>query len=226
MPVNMGELVAEEFVIDLLGPIDLGENLGDTADVLHQQNPFRGGQMKQLCLMAFENDNDPAGEELIVMQIDFGEVEVGDEMGFLGPAALASLTARIHHSQSTLCHSLDRRVTLTSACFVSSGRSIAESETFIERGLVARLDTSFRRTIFSFKSIRSLFTSDIPTYDAICPHTCPAAGFRGTPFPAHASLRLPTSCLSWQDDSRVRSAPCGEDRSYVRIGGSGAGSWT
>jgi hypothetical protein len=67
------------------------------------------------------------------MQIDFGEVEVGDEMGFLGPAALAGLTGRIHHSQSTLRHFLDRRVTLTSACFVSSGRSIAEIEMFIER---------------------------------------------------------------------------------------------
>ena len=125
MPVDVGELVAEEFVIDLLGPIDLGESLGDTADVLHQQNPFRGGQMKQLCRMAFEDDNDPTGEELIVMQIDFGEFEVGDEMGFWGPAALASFTGRIHHSQSTLCRSLAFRV---------SGRSIAENRTFIEQG--------------------------------------------------------------------------------------------
>ena len=122
--MDMGELVAEEFIIDFLGLIDLAENFGDTADFLHQQNPLRGGQMKQLCRMAFEDEDGPAGEELIVMQIDLGEVEVGDEMGFGGPAALASLTGRIHHSLSTLCHSLDLRV---------SARSIAENETFIER---------------------------------------------------------------------------------------------
>lgn len=102
MPMDVGELVAEEFVIDLLGLIDFGENAGNATDVLHQQSPFRGGQMKQLCRMAFKDDDGPAGEKLIFMQIDFGEVKVGDEMGFGGPAALASFTSGIYHSQSAL----------------------------------------------------------------------------------------------------------------------------
>ena len=36
VPVDVGELVAEKFVIDLLGLIDLGEDFGDATDFLHQ----------------------------------------------------------------------------------------------------------------------------------------------------------------------------------------------
>jgi len=97
MPVDVGELVAEEFVIDLLGFIDLSENFGDATDFLHQQNPFRGSQMKQLCRMAFEDDDSPAGEELIVMQIGPGEAQIRDEMVFSRPAALAGLARWIFH---------------------------------------------------------------------------------------------------------------------------------
>ena len=69
MPVNVGELVAKEFVIDLLGFIDLGKSFGDEIHFLHQLNPFRGSQMKQLCRVALEDDDGPAGEVLIVMKI-------------------------------------------------------------------------------------------------------------------------------------------------------------
>ena len=43
MPVDVGELVAEEFVIDFLGLIDPGQGLGNQVHFLHQLNPFRGG---------------------------------------------------------------------------------------------------------------------------------------------------------------------------------------
>ena len=65
MPVDMGELVAEEFIVDLPGLIDLRKSFGDQVHFLHQLNPFRGSQMKQLCRVAFEDDDGPAGEELI-----------------------------------------------------------------------------------------------------------------------------------------------------------------
>lgn len=97
MPVDVGELVAEEFVIDLLGLIDLGEDFGDAADILHQQNPFRGSQMKQFCCMAFEYDDGPAGEELILMQIGPGEAQIRDKMVFSRPAALAGFARWIFH---------------------------------------------------------------------------------------------------------------------------------
>ena len=97
MPVDVGQLVTEEFVIDLLSFKDLGEDFGDTTDFLHQQNPFRGSQLKQLCRMALEDNNGPAWEELIVMQIGPGEAHVRDEMVFSWPAALACLACWILH---------------------------------------------------------------------------------------------------------------------------------
>ena len=69
MPVNVGELVAKEFVIDLHGFIGLGKSFGDKIHFLHQLNPFRGSQIKQLCRVALEDDDGPAGEVLIVMKI-------------------------------------------------------------------------------------------------------------------------------------------------------------
>jgi len=91
--------------------------------------------MKQLCRVAFEDDDGPAGEELIVMQIGPREAQIRDEMVFSWPNALAGLTGGIHRNRLALRHSLDLHVTLTStsAYFVSSARSIAEIETFIER---------------------------------------------------------------------------------------------
>ena len=97
MPVNVGELVAKEFVIDLLGFIELGKSFGDKIHFLHQLNPFRGSQMKQLCRVAFEDNDGPAVEELIVVQIGFGQAEVGNEMVFFRPATLAGLARRIAH---------------------------------------------------------------------------------------------------------------------------------
>ena len=105
MPVDMGELVTEEFVIDLFGFIDLGDNLGDQVHFFHQLNPFCGSEMKHLCRVAFEDDDGPAGEELIVVQIGLGEAEISDEMVFLRPAALAGATGTIRHGWLALRHS-------------------------------------------------------------------------------------------------------------------------
>ncbi len=65
MPVYMGELVAKEFIVDLLGLVDLRENCCHKIDLFHQLSPFCGGQMKELCCVVFEHDNRPAGKELI-----------------------------------------------------------------------------------------------------------------------------------------------------------------
>lgn len=97
MPVDVGELVAEEFVVDFFGLIDPGQGFGDQVYFLHQLNPFRGSQMKQLCRVAFEDHDGPAGEELIVMQVGLGEAEVGNEMVFFRPAALAGLACGVAH---------------------------------------------------------------------------------------------------------------------------------
>ena len=105
MPVDMWELVTEEFVIDLFGLIDLGDNLSDQVHFFHQLNPFCGREMKHLCRVAFEDDDGPAGEELIVVKRGLGEAEVSDEMVFLRPAALAGTTGTIRHGWLALRHS-------------------------------------------------------------------------------------------------------------------------
>ena len=87
MPVDVRKLVAEEFVVDFSGSIDLGKGFGNEVHFLHQLNPFRGGQMKQFCRMAFEDNDGPAGKELIVMKIGARQFEVGDEMVGSGPGA-------------------------------------------------------------------------------------------------------------------------------------------
>ena len=71
MPVDVRELVAEEFVVDLPGLIDLSECFGNEIYFFHQLNPFCGSQLKQLCRVAFEDDNGPAWEELVVVKIGF-----------------------------------------------------------------------------------------------------------------------------------------------------------
>jgi len=69
MPVDVGELVAEEFVVDLPGLIDLGKSFGNEIHFLHQLNPFGGSEMKKFCGVAFKDDDGPAGKELIVVKI-------------------------------------------------------------------------------------------------------------------------------------------------------------
>ena len=105
MPVDVGELVAEEFIVDLPGLIDLGKGFGDQVHFLHQLNPFRGSQMKQFRRVAFEDDDGPAWEELILAQIGLGEAEVCDEMIFFRPAALAGATRILRHGWLALRHS-------------------------------------------------------------------------------------------------------------------------
>ena len=61
--------------------------------------------MKQLCRVAFEEDDGPAGEELIVMEIGPGEAEVSDEMVFFGPAALAGFARGVRHGWLAFRHS-------------------------------------------------------------------------------------------------------------------------
>ena len=85
MPVDVGKLVAKEFVVDLSGPIDLGKGFGYEAHFLHQLNPFHRGQLEQLSRVLFEYDKGPAGKELIVVEIGVRQAEVGDEMVGLGP---------------------------------------------------------------------------------------------------------------------------------------------
>ncbi len=105
MPVDVGELVAKEFIVDLPGLIDLCQGLGDEAHFLYQLNSFRGSEMKQLCRVAFEDDDGPTWEKLILVQIGLREAKICNEMAFFRPAALAGLARGIRHGWLAFRHS-------------------------------------------------------------------------------------------------------------------------
>lgn len=71
VPMNVRQLVAEEFVVDLLGSIGLCERVGDRGHVLHQPQSLRRRQVEQFRCVTLKDDDGPAGEELIIMEIGF-----------------------------------------------------------------------------------------------------------------------------------------------------------
>ncbi len=105
VPVDVRQLVAEEFVVDLLGSIDLRERLGDPVYVFHQLYPFHRRQVKELRCVTLENEDGPAGEKLIVVQIGFRESEIRDDMIGSGPGLCAGLAGMIGHGRLALRHS-------------------------------------------------------------------------------------------------------------------------
>ena len=105
VPVYVRQLVTEEFVIDLLGPIGLGERLGDLVHVFHQLHPFCRRQVKEFRCVTLEDENGPAGEELIVMEVGCRNTEIRDDMIGSGPGLCAGLAGRISHGRLALRHS-------------------------------------------------------------------------------------------------------------------------
>lgn len=105
VPMDVRQLVAEEFVVDLSGSIDLCKRLGDEVHVFHQLHPFRRRQVKELRCMALEDEDGPAGKELIVVQIGFRESEIRDEMIGSRPGFCAGLAGGIGHGRLALRHS-------------------------------------------------------------------------------------------------------------------------
>lgn len=87
MPVDMGELVAQQFVVDLSGLVNLAQNFGGQIDFFDQLKSFGGRQMKEFCRMAAEDQHCPTGKKLIVMKIGPRQSEVGDEMVGVWPGA-------------------------------------------------------------------------------------------------------------------------------------------
>ncbi len=105
VPVDVRQLVAEEFVVDLLGSIDLRERLGNQVHVFHQLHPFCRRQVEELRCVMLENEDGPAGEELIVMEVGLRHAEIRDDMIGSGPGLCAGLAGRIGHGRLALRHS-------------------------------------------------------------------------------------------------------------------------
>ena len=87
MPVNMRELVAEEFIVDLVGVVDVGKGLGHSIYFFDQLRSFVRRELKQFRGMALQDNDRPPGEKLVLMEIGFGESKVLDEMVLSWPCS-------------------------------------------------------------------------------------------------------------------------------------------
>lgn len=85
VPMNVGELVAEEFVVDLSGLIDMCDGLGDHVHFFQQLDPLCRRQVKEFRRMTLKDYHRPPGEKLIVVEIDPRQPEIDDEMVRTGP---------------------------------------------------------------------------------------------------------------------------------------------
>ena len=83
--MDMGKLVAKQTVVHFFGIEHLRQNFCKTADLLHELDPFGGGQVEQFRRVAFKDHHGPAWEELIVMEIGHRQAQIGDEVVGTGP---------------------------------------------------------------------------------------------------------------------------------------------
>jgi hypothetical protein len=71
VPMKVGDLVAQELVVDLPGFIGQRDGFGDEAHFLDQLVSLRWSQVKQFRRMMLKDDHRPAGEKLVVVEKDF-----------------------------------------------------------------------------------------------------------------------------------------------------------
>jgi hypothetical protein len=80
VPVDVGNLVTEEFIVDLRGLVSLRDNPGNEVDFFDQLHSLWRCQVKEFRRVALENNHRPAGEKLIVVKKDLRESQVNDEV--------------------------------------------------------------------------------------------------------------------------------------------------
>ena len=100
MPVNVWELVAQQFVVDFSWFVDLVQDFGNQGHFLYQLHPLGRCQVKELGRMPAKDQYGPAGKELIVMEIGPGQPEVGDEVVGSRPGARTCFAQGIVHARS------------------------------------------------------------------------------------------------------------------------------
>ena len=101
VPVDVGDLIAEQLVVHLHRLIDLCEGVRHATDVLDHPGALRRRQVVELGGVAPQDHEHPPGKELIRVQVCPARVEVGDEEIALARDALAELAGgRAHGARS------------------------------------------------------------------------------------------------------------------------------
>lgn len=97
VPVNMGNLVAQEFVIDLPCAERIRQHLCDACHFFDQSPSLLRRKLKELGRVVIQHQDGPTREKLVVMQISCREPAVGDLMLPRRPGSGAHLARWIAH---------------------------------------------------------------------------------------------------------------------------------
>lgn len=97
MPVDMGKLVAQQLVVDLVGSVLLRKHLAHRRDLFDEAAPFLLGQEKQFGRMTLEHEHRPALEKLVFMEVSDGQPAVRDTQMRGRPGAQAGGAVRLVH---------------------------------------------------------------------------------------------------------------------------------
>lgn len=97
MPMDMGQLVTEQFIIHLYGLPFHGKTTGYHGDFFNQVTAVGAREVEEFCNMLFQDQHGPAGKVLVVMEIGSSETAVGYEMVLARPRADTSLAGRAGH---------------------------------------------------------------------------------------------------------------------------------
>lgn len=97
VPMDMGELIAEQFVIDFDRLPFSSEEAGHSGDFFDQAGAVGPREVEEFSRVAFQHQYRPAGEELIIVKIGLRETTISDEMIRIGPGAQTGLAVRAGH---------------------------------------------------------------------------------------------------------------------------------
>ena len=81
VPVDVGGLVAEAFVVDAEGAEDFADGVGCSRGVLEDAGLLGDGEVGEVLVVVFEDEDAPAGAALVVAKEGDGFGEFGDEEG-------------------------------------------------------------------------------------------------------------------------------------------------
>ena len=97
VPMDVWQLIAEQFIVDLHRVPFLGEQGGHLGDFFDETAAFLAREMKEFGRVALQDEHRPAGKELVVVQIGVGETAIGDEMILARPGADTRLAGMVAH---------------------------------------------------------------------------------------------------------------------------------
>ena len=80
MPMNVRGLIAKQAIVHFFGCEGPVQHFCQPADFLHELDALGRRQIKQFRSVAFEYDDAPAGEKLVVMKIGHRQSQIRNEV--------------------------------------------------------------------------------------------------------------------------------------------------